>query len=220
MENKLSKAIRAAVVFCLIVAITGCGMARGVHELNSLAKNTPKTNKTPIEIEVYTQDNPPPKPVIYIANVAAHGNGYADNNVLLTTLKEETSKVGAELVFITNKEISKDETIGSYGGGIMMSNQIKRPHLYGIAGVYSKVRLGIAAGDDGIIKYINADSPADKAGLKEGMRLLSINGKYFNNANLFQKEVSNKSPGDVVIIEYLNRDNNKTKVNVKLESSS
>ena len=220
MENKLSKVIRATVVSCLIVVITGCGMARGVHELNSQAKNTPKTNKTPIEIEVYTQDNPPPKPVIYIANVAAHGNGYADNNVLLTTLKEETSKVGAELVFITNKEISKDEIIGSYGGGIMMSNQIKRPHLYGVAGVYSKVRMGITAGNDGIIKYINADSPADKAGLKEGMRLLSINGKYFNNANLFQKEVSNKSPGDVVIIEYLNRDNNKTKVNVKLESSS
>jgi membrane-associated protease RseP (regulator of RpoE activity) len=220
MENKMSEAIKAAVISCLIVVITGCGMAQGVHELNSQAKNTPRINKTPIEIEVYTQDNPPPKPVLYIANVAAHGNGYADNNVLLTTLKEETSKVGAELVFITNKEISKDEIIGSYGDGIMMSNQIKRPHLYGIAGVYSKVRIGITAGNDGIIKYINADSPADKAGLKEGMRLLSINGKYFNNANLFQKEVSNKSPGDVVIIEYLNRDNNKTKVNVKLESNS
>jgi len=220
MENNLSKAIRSAAVFCLIVFITGCGMARGVHELKSQAKSAPRTNKSPMEIEVYTQDNPPPKPVIYIANVAAHGNGYADNNVLLTTLKEETSKVGAELVFITNKEISKDEIIGSYGGGIMMSNQIKRPHLYGVAGIYSKVRIGITAGNDGIIKYINADSPADKVGLKEGMRLLSINGKYFNNANLFQKEVSNKSPGDVVIIEYLDRDNNKTKINVKLESSS
>jgi hypothetical protein len=220
MEYKLSKAIRAAAVSCLIVVITGCGMARGVHELNSLAENTPKTNKTPVEIEVYTQDNPPTKPVVYIANVAAHGNGYADNNVLLTTLKEETSKVGAELVFITNKEISKDEIIGSYSNGIMMSNQIQRPHLYGIAGVYSKVRIGITADNDGIIKYINADSPADKAGLKEGMRLLSINGKYFNNQNIFQTEVSNKSPGDVVIIEYLDRDNNKTKVNVKLESSS
>ncbi|WKD22245.1 PDZ domain-containing protein [Pseudoalteromonas sp. KG3] len=195
-------------------------MARGVHELNSQAKNTPRTNKTPMEIEVYTQDNPPPKPVIYIANVAAHGNGYADNNVLLTTLKEETAKVGAELVFITNKEISRDEIVGTYGGGFMMSNQIKRPHLYGVAGVYSKVRIGITAGDDGIIKYIDAESPADKAGLREGMRLLSINGKYFNSTNLFQKEVSNKLPGDVVVIEYLDHDNNKTKINVELEPST
>ena len=216
----MPKTLKTITVASMVLILSGCGMARGVHEYNSAAKNTPKAHKSPVEIEVYTQDNPPPKPVIYIANVAAHGNGYADNNVLLTTLKEETSKAGAELVFITNKEISKDEIIGSYSGGIMMSNQIKRPHLYGVAGVYSKVRIGITAGNDGIIKYINADSPADKAGLKEGMRILSINGKYFNNVNLFQKEVSNKSPGDVVIIEYLNRDNNKMKVNVKLESNS
>ncbi len=220
MTNKSIKIFKTTTLSFLLLFLTGCGMARGVHELNYLAKTTPKTNKSPMEIEVFTNDSPPSRAVIFFAKVAAHGNGYANNAVLLTTLKQETSKIGAELVFITNKEISKDEVIGVYGDGIMMSNQIKRPHLYGVAGVYSKVKIGIRADNDGIIKYITTDSPADKAGLKEGMRLLSINGQYFNNADLFQKEVANKLPGDEVSIEYLDNDNNKLKVNVKLESNS
>lgn len=220
MESHMSKVNRAIIFTFLIVFMTGCGMARGVYELRPPASNIQKSNKTENEIQVFTLDNQPTKPVVYLANVAAHGNGYADNNVLLATLKKEASKVGAELVIITNKEISKDEIISSYGGGIMMSNQISRPHLYGIAGVYSKVKIGIHAGNDGIIKYISSNSPAEKSGLKEGMRLLSINGKYFNNTNLFQTEISNKSPGDIVTIEYLDSENSKKKIDVILESNN
>ncbi|WP_392343209.1 PDZ domain-containing protein [Pseudoalteromonas prydzensis] len=220
MESVISKAVRLTTVFFILTVMTGCGMARGVHEVNSLANAVPKANKLAVEIEVFTQDNPPLKPVLFIANVAAHGNGYADKNVLIDTLKEEASKVGAEFVFITNQEISNDEVIGSYGNGVMISNQIKRPHLYGLAGVYSKVRLGANIANDGVIKYVSAESPADNVGLKEGMKVLSINGKYFNNTSLLQREVSNKSPGDVVIIEYLDHTDRKAKVDVILEAVS
>lgn len=183
MENRMGNMFKGAVVLILMVVITGCGMARGVHDLRALNQDTPRTNKTVNEIVVYTQDSPPSRPFIVIADVAAHGNGYADNSVLLDILKKETVKVGAEMVMITNKEVTSDEVVGTYGGGFMMTSQIKRPHLYGIAGIYSKVKIGITVGEDGLIRYIAANSSADKAGMKEGMRLLSIKGQYFSGTS-------------------------------------
>ncbi|MBH0031089.1 PDZ domain-containing protein [Pseudoalteromonas sp. SWYJZ98] len=210
---------RAVSITLLILLLNACGMAKGVHELRPLASNVERVNVTPNEIEVYTLDNLPSRPIIELANIAAHGNGYANNEVLINTLKEEASKAGAEIVLITNKEISKDEILGTYGNGVMLTNQIQRPHLYGIAAIYSKVRFGIIADNNGLIKYVTSNSAADEAGLKEGMKLLTINGRYFNNTSIFQQEIATKKPNDIIEIEYIDNNNNKFKTKVTLKKS-
>ena len=184
-------------------------MARGVHELTPTANIVEKHNVHFQKIEVFTKDTPPNKPIVVIANVAAHGNGYATNETLKETIKKETAKIGGELVILTERNISKDETIGSYGSGLYMANQIQRPHLYGVAAVYSKVKLGTVVENDGTIRYVSSDSSADRAGLKEGIKILSINGRFYNNSLVMQTEVSVKKPGDIVTIEYMDNENEK-----------
>ncbi len=184
-------------------------MARGVHELAPTANIVEKHNVPFQEIEIYTKDMPPNKGFVAIANVAAHGNGYATNETLKETIKKETAKIGGELVILTERNVSKDETIASYGSGIYMANQIQRPHLYGVAAVYSKVKLGTVVENDGTIRYVSPGSSAERAGLKEGMKVLSINGKFYNNNLVMQTEVSAKNPGDIVSIEYLDSANEK-----------
>ena len=98
-----------------------------------------------------------------------------------------------------------------------MSEQIQRPHLYGIGAVYSKVKLGAVLEENGNIKYVIADSPADKAGLKEGMQILAINGVYYSGYQIWQQEGGIKNPGDVITIEYLDGTKEKRKATVTLE---
>lgn len=200
----------------LLTMTTGCQMAKGVHEYRPIAKNVEKASVSPNQIEVFQKGTTPNRPVVWIANVAAHGNGYADNSTLIEVLVNETSKIGGELVLITNKEITADETIATYSGGLMMADTVKRPHLYGVAGVYSKVQIGIHAKDDGTIMYVTSNTPAHKAGLKEGMRILAINGDFFNGSQILEKHVSPKSPGDIVTVEYLDHDKSKKSVDIIL----
>jgi len=202
-----------------VYIVSGCGMANAVSEPLPLANKVNRANKLANEIEIFKQGTVPEKGVIYIANIGAHGNGYANIDTLENAMKKEAAKIGAELVILTEYQVSKDETVGSYGGGMLMSQQIQRPHLYGVAAVYSKVRFGAVIEDSGNIKYVNADSPADKAGLKEGMQMLSINGVYYRGYTIWQQEAGIKNPGDVITVEYLDKSKEKRKVTITLESN-
>jgi predicted metalloprotease with PDZ domain len=194
-------------------------MANAVSEPLPLASKVNRANKRANEIQIYKQGTLPEKPCVYIANIGAHGNGYANTTTLENAMKKEAARIGAELVMLTEYQVSKDETVGSYGNGMFMSQQIQRPHLYGVAAVYSKVRVGVVVENNGNIKYVVGDSPADKAGLKEGMQILSINGVYFNNISILQQEAGIKNAGDVITVEYLDKSKEKRKVTITLESN-
>ncbi|WP_138922339.1 PDZ domain-containing protein [Hylemonella gracilis] len=211
-----------SIVFSLSVAalVGGCASASGVHELLPSA-NYMSSSQGNGSVDVFRQGESPSRPYVRIAAVAAHGNAYADQATLERVLVQEAQKVGADCVTITGKEISKDEGVGTYGGGIMMSSQIQRPHLYGIACRYSKVRLGISWDKEGFITYVSSGSAADRAGLVEGQRLAAINGVPFSYGGYFmEKEVVSKSPGDVVVLEVLSRNSEKIRKEVVLEAWS
>ena len=202
-----------------VCTLSGCGMANAVSEPLPFASKVNRAARTPDNIEIYKQDNIPQKGYIPIANIGVHGNGYANMKTLENAMKKEAAEIGAELVILTEYQISKDETIGSYGNGLYMSEQIQRPHLYGVGAVYSKVMLGIVTESNGNIKYIIADSPAEKAGLEEGMQILAINGLFFQNNSIMQQEVSIKNPGDTITIEYLDKSQEKQKITITLEAN-
>ena len=194
-------------------------MANTVSRPLPIASQVQRANKQPEEIEIYQRGTQPDKACIVFAQIGAHGNGYATIDTLENAIKREAAKIGAELVILTEYEVTKDETIGSYGGGMFMADQIQRPHLYGVAAVYSRARLGVVFGDNMTIKYVYANSPADKAGLKEGMQILSVNGVYVQDKTVVDREVSLKQPGDAVTIEYLDNSKEKKKAAVTLEAN-
>jgi hypothetical protein len=202
----------------LTVLLSGC-MADTVYELRPIASQVPRSSRKPEEIELYKSGTVPPKPAVAFANIGAHGNGFATMETLETAMRQRAAALGADLVVLTQYEVTRDETVGSYGGGFFTAQQIQRPHLYGIAAVYARVRIGLVLEDNGNIKYVVADSPAEKAGLKEGMQVLSLNGVYYHNRSVLDQEVGIKNPGDVVTVEYLDNSKEKKKVTVTLQSS-
>ena len=110
---------------------------------------------------------------------AAHGIGYATTETLEQKLSEEAATLKSDVVIVEKFKITNDETVGTYGQGIMLSDSIKRPHLYGIACRSSKIALGIKYDHkEGTVQYVNANSLAARAGITEGDKLLAINGRH------------------------------------------
>ncbi|MCV6795661.1 PDZ domain-containing protein [Achromobacter ruhlandii] len=198
---------KTLIAVSLVTILGGCAAAQAVHEdLPPAASMRGQVNTTG-KIDVFSNGMIPQRPIVRIASIGAHGNAYADNKTLRGKMEQEALSLGADCLIIVGGEISKDETIGSYGGGVFTSNQIQRPHLYGVACKYAQVGLGLQANSKtGVIQYVTADSPAAKAGIVEGDTLLAINGVSFSsNPFVFETEVGTKKPGDVVKVEVLDK---------------
>ncbi len=193
-------------------------MANGIHEMLPPSKHyTNLEQRLPEDVELFKIGETPPKPCVRIASVAAHGNGHATMQILENKIKEESGKLGADLVILTQLQTTNSGTVGSYGGGIMTTTIVNTPHLYGVACMYSKVLLGIFFEEDGVIKYVNGGSLAERYGLKEGHKIVAINGKFVNwDGFTLEEELNVKSPGDKVKIEYLDKDLNKNMVEITL----
>lgn len=214
----MNKYLSNIVTLATATMLGGCAAAFGVHEklppASYISLSEPKTGV----LEVIRTGETPSRPIIRIANVAAHGNGFADQATLEKTLIQEAEKLNADCLIVLGKEVTKDETVGSYGGGVFTSNQIQRPHLYGVACKYSKVRLGIKWDKNGVIDYVFSGSVAERAGITEGQKLLAINGQPFiYGSYVVEKEIGVRKPGDKVLIEVLSKNGEKIKKELTLE---
>lgn len=84
---------------------------------------------------------------------------------------------------------------------------LSRPVKIGAGGVYLGLDLGDSAEGAGVfIERVSADSPAATAGLKNGDRVLKIDGKAFAKADLLTAILNSKKAGDTLTIT-VNRDN-------------
>lgn len=199
------------------LSMGGCAMATGAKEMHPSARYADLRRKTATEIMVYNANSGDIPPSIRVANLGAHGNGYANDQVLIQKLKEEAAAIGADMVVVYHKEITKDETIGTYGGGMFIADQIQRPHMYGVAYVYAKSTIGIRFDNNRKILYVVSGSGADKVGIKEGMTLLAVNGEFVNDISVFEKNVFSKNPGENISLEILNLDGIKEIFTVALQ---
>jgi S1-C subfamily serine protease len=112
-------------------------------------------------------------------------------------------------------------TVGTYGGGIAMSSPIQTPSLYGVACRTPRVVLGARSGGkdkDFVVQYVTKGGPAEEAGLTEGDKILTVNGRFVaDDPFVWEKEIYSKQPGDRITVEYL-RDGKKASTVVRLTS--
>jgi membrane-associated protease RseP (regulator of RpoE activity) len=213
---------RGWVLGSLIVFGLGCALASPQSQLlppaHFVGARTPKHESA---VKLFREGEMPGRPWIRIAAVAAHGNGYADRETLEGTLIEEAATLGADLVLVTASEVTKDETIGTYGSGVMMANQIQRPHLYGVACRWATARIGATWDDkDGVVQYVEQGSAAQKAGIREGHRILALNGKFIrSDPYVVEREILTKRAGEKVRVEFLGLDGRKWFAQVPLQAA-
>ncbi|MCI1278905.1 MAG: PDZ domain-containing protein [Nitrospira sp.] len=215
-------AILIVAVFSILLC--GCAMARGQHEVFDTAQLVPVLKaKEPHDVRVYQEGSYPDTGCFKVAYVAAHGNGYATKQTLETKLQEETAELGGDSVIIYSRQINNGMTVGTYGGGIAMADTIRTPSLYGVACRIPHATTGARVnGKDKeySIKYVSKGSPAEAAGLLEGDKLLTLNGRLIDSDPLlFEKEIGSKRPGDRLQVEYM-RDGKKQSATVTLASPS
>jgi hypothetical protein len=99
---------------------------------------------------------------------------------LENTIRNEAASIGADFVFVTAREVTKDETISTYYGnwgwgsmwGTSISESIQRPHLYGIACRSSVVRFGVHYDKEWKVQYVYRNATADRLGIKEGDKIV------------------------------------------------
>lgn len=210
----------------LSLTMGGC-LAWGKHQMLPPSKYVSALSAPSSQsVALYQEGEVPNRACIRIAKVAAHGNGYATRETLESTIRDEAASIGAEFVVLTGEEITKDEVIGShYGGwgwgsmwGTSVYDSIKRPHLYGIACRNAAVRLGIHLDKDRRVTYVVRDSTADRLGIKEGDRLLAINGRFLAaDSYTLDLEVLSKRPGDNIVVEYMTIEGTKIAKDIALE---
>ena len=84
---------------------------------------------------------------------------------------------------------------------------------------YRDIELGVSIDyESGKVLYVKRNSVAEKAGLKENMYFIAINGRpIIKNRNAILIELNGKKKGDQVEIEYLNHENTKIYKKVTLD---
>ena len=204
----------------LSIFLVGCSMARGVNELLPGAQYSTPVNIDPLQVEVFRNGVQPRGGCIMVANIAAHGNAYATTETLEQNLREQAATLKANIVMVQKLETTKDQTVGTYGGGIILSDSIQRPHLYGVACRSPKVGIGISFNRaDGTVLYVLSNSPAARIGITEGDKILAVNGSPLQGDPLvIEREISSKQPGDRATVEFLTKNSVKIRQEIILEA--
>lgn len=211
MTKRFRTSCLGLLVAVVAASLAGCSMAWPASQMLPQASVVGARAPVPVSsVRVYREGETPERPIAQFARVAAHGNGYATRATLETTLVGQAAQLGADGVVMLGTEVTKDETVGAYSGGLMIANQIQRPHLYGIAFVWAKVRLGVNLAEDRSIDYVQRGSVAERAGIREGEKILSVDGQYIG-ADVLKWETAfyRYNPGDTAELEVLDRDGNK-----------
>lgn len=181
------------------------------------SSNIPDNKLSAIKIDVFKSGLKPKLPSINFAYITA----WSSTNINLDNLDIRVTNIakmlGAEYVILLDRESEVTGSMTNYYSTTSASYNTYTVSRKALAGVYSKVYAGFFVEKDGIISFIQPDSPADKAGLREGNKILSINGVYFlQDPYVLYREISIKNIGDNIMIDYLDKNNDKKKTSLKL----
>jgi hypothetical protein len=204
--------ISVLVIACFL---SGCQTANTAKKMLDVSNSMVLQQVSPENVAILRGKEASKKPATKIAELGAHGNAYAKKDFLEDQLKQEAAKIGADFIYVSDVQISKDEKVAVYGDGILLADQVQRPHLYAYAYKYSKIKLGVDIDHkDGTIKYVNSGGAFDKAGIKEGYKILAFNGVYVGSEDARENELAKLNVGDKLIVECLNEKQEKVKFEV------
>ena len=224
---------RAVAWLLAIVMPAGCATAtvksgRTMTPVADLIPQSANTNRLP---KLFRQGNRPQHEVVKLAQVSAVGNAYATHEDLEAKLLAEAAAIGADCLVVTHEDVIQDQIAIHPRGGLLsrsiMNAQgrgdmsvISKPVLYGVACRQATASLGTLVDDNGNVQYVRQGSAAEKAGLKEGMRLLAINETFIRaDEFVWEREILTKTPGDVVQIEVIDLDGGKVRMTAVLDEA-
>ena len=205
----------------ILLILSGCGFARGEHQLFTTSDLVPaKKLQSANDVQVFHGEARPKSGCVRTAGIVANGNGYATQEDLLTALKKEAFRVGADVVLVGPAGHTSMQ-VGTYGGGIALGQQIDYPYLTGVACRSASIWHGIRFVPDNkqwIVRYVYDGSPAHKAGIREGDELLTINGTFLGDDPTAWDRHINASPPQTTVTVQFARNGIKQTVQMTLES--
>ena len=204
-------------VFILLLNFS-CAIVRTDYKMLPIANHIEVENKELTHVEVYNELVPPKKPHLCFVSFVASGNNFSKDSDLLEKLKELSFKHKAPVLITSSSRKEMTSTMSTYlGSGIYVNDPINSHVMRGFGCQYSKVELGLIYDDDGTITYVKAGAIAAGVGLKEGMKLIAINGRPVPGDRwTVPIELLTKKPGDEVKIEYLDLSKTKKSIDLKL----
>lgn len=183
----------------LALVATGCQSAWiTVQNLPiEVAKST-----TTAPVPVYDLIAQPPSAGVPFANMAILGNGFTNDAYLRKQAGERGGKIGADFVIVTGGGSQYAGSVTTYGGGIAITTPVQAPVLYATAFVKTRAKIGVRWDDRNEVLDVLPDSPADRAGIRVGERLLAINATRLQSNQLaVWQEIARLSPGDEICLE-------------------
>lgn len=160
------------------------------------------------------------KPYYCVMELRVWGNNPSTENDLMNRLKLEALKQNVDLVIRSDLSFDTSNSQSFYVGyGISQTSPIRLPFIDSFLCNFAMTYVGIKIEKNGVVSYVSDNSPASKAGIKEGMKILKYNNTFVEN-NPFANalEISTKKPGDKLLIEFLDLKGNKIKKEVILEA--
>ena len=204
------------------IVVSACGFARGQHQLLTTADLIQaKTLRNASDVQVFHGEARPKYGCVKTATVVANGNGYATQDDLVDALKKETVRVGADVVIVTSSGYTSMK-VGTYGGGIALSQQIEYPYLNCVACITGSIWHGVRLAADKIpqwvVRYVFEGSPAHKAGVREGDEIVTVNGIFLgDDPTAWDRHVNAQSAQTSVSLQFV-RQGIKQTVQMVLES--
>ena len=191
--------IRLTVLAMALLGSAGCGMAIGSHTMWDTANLVPPSPmKSVAEVQVFNSEARPKLSCVPTAALVANGNGYATEKDLMDALRLETFRVRANILFVSGEiGTTPGMAVSTYGGGIALSSQSNLPYMQGLACRTGQIWHGLRfhSGHNWVVRYVYDDSPGQKAGIKEGDEVVTVEGAFVgDDANAWTRHVSAGKP--------------------------
>lgn len=202
------------------------GIIIGIAMLQGCATVNVKVERLPIEIgdlqpkqgeiPVYEWGvTMPERAGIPIAMIGAIGNEYADADFIKSRIARRAAKLGADYVVVSNRGTREGVTYGTYGGGAFFSGRSTLPTMHAQAVVFAPVRCGFFVDEENRVIDVSPSSPANRAGMRIGDRVLAINGDRITNEQFgMYRTLASASPGDRLTVELVNDANQQRTITI------